>query len=146
MFSFLRFALLGGLGVLLAPPALAAPLCPGLKGVKPAPPALQARIAEAFGIDPAGATHAVIRCAGETLMACSLGANLNCGKADARRALPGATAYCRDNPDSDFIPMFATGHATIYDWRCSGGKAVPGKTVVTMDSQGFDAQNWKEIR
>ena len=95
--------------------------------MKAAPPALQAKIAEAFGIDPEAATHSVIRCAGETLMACSLGANLNCGKADARRALPGATAYCRDNPESDFIPMFATGHATIYDWRCSGGTALPAR-------------------
>ncbi len=57
-------------------------------------------------------------------MACTVGANLNCGKADTRRDLPGATAWCRENPDSDFIPMFATGHETIYDWRCTKGQAV----------------------
>jgi len=127
------------LATLVAFPALSAPLCPGLRGVKPAPPALQASVAEAFGLAPEVARNAMIRCVGDTLMACTVGANLNCGKANARRALPGATAYCRDNPDSDFIPMFATGHATIYDWRCSAGKAVPGKVVVTVDRQGFDA-------
>jgi len=131
--------------LLAASAASAAPLCPGLAGVRPAPAALQPRIAEAFGVAAEAAAHSVVRCAGPTLMACTQGANLNCGKANARRALPGAAAWCRDNPDSDFIPMFATGHDTIYDWRCSGGKAVAGKTVVTVDPQGFVAENWKAL-
>ena len=79
-------------------------------------------------------------------MACTVGANLNCGKADTRRDLPGATAWCRENPDSDFIPMFATGHETIYDWRCTKGQAVAGNKLVTVDPEGFVAENWKEIR
>ena len=79
-------------------------------------------------------------------MACTVGANLNCGKADMRRALPGAAAYCRENPDSTFIPMFATGHDTIYDWRCAGGKAVAGKMLLSVDPQGFVAGNWKPLR
>ena len=83
--------------------------------MRPAPPAVQARIAQAFAIDPEAARNSVIRCDGASLMACVAGANLNCGAGDTRRDLPGAADYCRTNPESDFIPMFATGHATIYD-------------------------------
>ena len=42
--------------------------------------------------------------------------------------------------------MFVTGHDTIYDWRCVNGEAVAGKALVTVDPQGFVAENWKEIR
>ena len=103
-------------------------------------------VAQAFGVPDEAARNAYVRCVGAKLLACTVGANLNCGKADARRALPGATAYCRDNPNSDFIPMVATGHATIYAWRCAGARAVAGQTVVTVDPQGYAAENWKEIR
>jgi len=129
-----------------APPAVAAALCPGLAGVAPAPPRLQAKIAAAFSIPPQGARNAAVRCVGRKLMACVAGANLNCGKADARRSLSGATAWCGANPNSSFIPMYATGHATIYEWRCVGGEAVPGSQTVTVDRQGFAAGNWREIR
>jgi hypothetical protein len=41
--------------------------------------------------------------------------------------------------------MAATGHDTIYDWRCVGRRAVATKTVVAVDAQGYDAGNWKEL-
>jgi hypothetical protein len=88
---------------------------------------------------------AFVRCAGDRLLACSVGANLNCGKADTRRSLPGAREYCRANPDADNIPMVATGHATIYAWRCVGRSAVATKAVVAVDPHGYDAGNWKEV-
>jgi hypothetical protein len=70
---------------------------------------------------------------------------LDCGKANARRSLPGASAFCRVNPDAGVVPMAATGHDTIYDWRCVGRRAVAGKTVVVVDNDGYDAGNWKEV-
>ena len=88
---------------------------------------------------------AFVRCASGKLLACLIGANLNCGKADTRRSLPGASEYCRANPGADDIPMFATGHDTIYAWRCAGKRAVAGKALVTVDAHGYDAGNWKEI-
>ena len=88
----------------------------------------------------------MVRCVGDRLLACSIGANLNCGKANLERSLPAASAYCRANANTDFIPMFVTGHDTIYDWRCVNGEAVAGKALVTVDPQGFVAENWKEIR
>jgi hypothetical protein len=79
-------------------------------------------------------------------MACTVGANLDCDKADTRRALPGATAWCRDNPGATGIPMAATGRATIYEWSCKGRRAVAGKVAMPIDPQGYIADNWKEIR
>jgi len=88
---------------------------------------------------------AFVRCAGDKLLACSVGANLNCGKVNTGRTLPGAREFCRANPDADNIPMFATGHDTNYAWRCVGRRAVATKTVVAVDPNGYDAGNWKEV-
>jgi hypothetical protein len=104
-------------------------------------------VAQAFHADVAAIRAAAyVRCVGPTLMACYVGANLVCGKADTRRTLPGATAWCRAHPGSTFIPMAATGHATIYDWTCKGRRAVAGKPIVTVDPRGYIAGNWKKIR
>ena len=111
-----------------------------------APKKLEPLIAEAFGI-PAGQVResAYVRCAGAKLMACWVGANLDCGKANVHRSLLGATAYCRDNPGSNSIPMAATGHDTIYDWRCDGKRAVAGKANRAVDADGYIAGNWKQV-
>lgn len=132
-----------------APTLAAAPYCPNPAhaGPEKAPPQMTAAIARTFHIDEAAARDAAfVRCVGAKLMACAVGANLNCFKADTRRRLPGATAWCRHNPDVDNIPMVATGHATIYEWSCKGRRAVAGKLLVAVDSQGFVAENWKEVR
>ena len=112
----------------------------------PVPKDLEADVARTFGL-PIDLTRqlAFVRCAGDKLLACSVGANLNCGKADTRRSLPGAREYCRANPDADNIPMVATGHATTYAWRCVGRSAVATKAVVAVDPHGYDAGNWKEV-
>jgi hypothetical protein len=112
----------------------------------PVPKALEADVARTFGIPVEMVRDgAFVRCAGKRLLACAVGANLNCGKANTRRSLPGASEFCRSNPGADNIPMAATGHDTIYEWRCVGRRAVAGKVVVTVDPDGYDAGNWKEI-
>ena len=80
----------------------------------------------------------MVRCVGPQLMACWVGANLSCGKANVRRRLPGATAFCRDDPNAASIPMAATGHDTIYDWRCVNGRAVAGKAVGVTNQPAGD--------
>jgi hypothetical protein len=130
-------------------PAAAASYCPDPAHARPdkVPADLVDAVAKAFAIDPAlAATTAVVRCAGPKLMGCMIGANLNCDKADQRRTLAGATAWCRSNPDAAGIPMAATSHATIYDWSCKGTRAVAGKIVTAIDGQGYVAENWKELR
>jgi hypothetical protein len=129
-------------------PATAEPYCPNPAHATPAkvPSDLVPAIAKTFGIDSTVvANGAFVRCIGAKLMACTVGANLVCDKADQRRELPGATEWCRDNPRSDSIPMFATGHATIYEWSCKRRRAVAGKVVVTVDPQGYIAENWKAV-
>ena len=132
-----------------APANAAPPYCPDPAHARPAkvPADLIASVAKTFQVDDATVSSgAFVRCVGAKLLGCYVGANLVCDKADTRRSLPGATAWCRDNPGSTGIPMSATGHATIYDWSCKGRHAVSGKTLMPVDAQGYIAENWKEIR
>jgi len=110
------------------------------------PKELEADVAKAFNITVDMVRDAAqVRCAGAKLLACWVGANLNCGKADTRRSLPGATAFCRANRDAEIVPMVATGHDTIYAWRCVATRAVAGKALVAVDAQGYAADNWKAL-
>jgi hypothetical protein len=112
----------------------------------PVPKALEADVARTFGLSVELVRGgAFVRCAKGKLLACAVGANLNCGKANTRRSLPGATEFCRANPDAAIVPMAAAGHDTIYAWRCVGRRAVAAKTVVAVDPDGYDAGNWKEV-
>jgi hypothetical protein len=146
--AFVLAAIIAGAGIAFPHPAAADPYCPNPAHATPAkvPPDLVSPVAKTFGIDSTViANGALVRCVGAKLMACAVGANLVCDKADQRRELPGATEWCRDNPRAASIPMFATGHATIYEWSCKRRRAVAGKVVVAVDPQGYIAQNWKEV-
>ncbi len=144
------FAVVTGMAVMpVQQTAALQPYCPdpAHAGPEKVPAQLTAAVARAFQIDEASTRDAAfVRCAGRKLMACYTGANLNCFKADKRRTLPGASAWCRDHPGSKGIPMAATGHDTIYDWSCEGSRAVAGEAVLAADQQGYIAANWKEIR
>jgi len=147
--NYLRCAIPIAAAIISMQPALAAQsYCPNPSHGKPGkvPADLAAEVAAAFHIDNAAvAAAAFVRCVGAKVMGCYIGANLDCDKADTRRTLPGATAWCRDNPGATNIPMAATGHATIYQWSCNGRRASAGKAVVTVDAQGYIADNWQEI-
>ncbi|MBO0733437.1 MAG: hypothetical protein J2P49_03810 [Methylocapsa sp.] len=85
------------------------------------------------------------RCMNGKVWLCNLGANLNCGKADSRRTSAGAAVFCRQNPGSDVVPMAATGHDTIYEWKCVGNEARIFRQVETVDPRGFTTENWKKL-
>ncbi len=144
LLGFIAVASVAGL-----PPARAAePYCPNPSHAGPAkvPAELVAAVSKALQIDDAATRSGTyVRCAGAKLLGCYVGANLDCFKADQRRSLPGATAWCRQNPDAQTIPMAVTGHDTIYEWSCKGRRAVAGKPVFTVDPQGYIAENWKAI-
>jgi hypothetical protein len=139
-----------GAAVLLAQPAAAAGLyCPNPDHETPGkvPPGLIGAVATTFEIDNDSVRNAAfVRCVGPKLMGCYIGANLDCDKAETNRSLPGATAWCHDNPGSKIIPMSVTGHDTIYEWSCKRHRAIAGKAVVTVDLLGYIADNWREIR
>jgi hypothetical protein len=107
--ALLFYALLVWESAVTARPAYAAPAyCPNPAHARPAkvPPGLVAAVAATFNIDKSAAPNtAFVRCAGTTLMGCYVGANLDCDKANTRRVLPGATAWCRSNPNAANIPM-----------------------------------------
>jgi hypothetical protein len=88
----------------------------------------------------------VYRCMNGHTLLCTTGANLACGKANLSRDPAGVAGWCRDHRDTDNVPMFVTGHDTIYQWRCSGGTPAIGATVQTVDERGFLSRNWKDAR
>jgi hypothetical protein len=88
----------------------------------------------------------VYRCADGYVLVCTTGANLPCGKANTARTNSGADAWCRDNPNATFVPAVASGHDTIYRWRCRNGSADIERQESTVDRRGFIAQYWKRLR
>jgi hypothetical protein len=114
--------------------------------LRPAPPALASAIRRLFHIGGKYALETTqYRCAGGKVLLCTIGANLPCGKANTNTDLPGTNDWCRQNPNSDFIPMFVTGHDTIYEWHCEGDIAKPGRRIGSGDRRGFFEEYWKAL-
>ncbi len=86
------------------------------------------------------------RCAGGHVMVCTVGANLPCGKANTNRAPGGGVMqWCRDNPDASVVPAVATGHDTIYEWRCRAGAPQILRQTLHVDPRGFISEFWKAL-
>lgn len=118
----------------------------GDDALRPLPASLVPAAKRVFGLDmPDDAVRrgTVFRCMEGAVLICTTGANLPCGKANTSRRLPAAERYCRENPDASVIPMFVTGHDTIYAWRCQGAQAVAGEPAEALDARGFVAGLWK---
>ncbi len=117
---------------------------------RPIPPALIGRARKAFGIaasapDDFIRASTMWRCMNGRALLCNVGANLPCGKADVARTSEGGDAFCAENPDSTVIPMAATGHDTVFNWKCRGKKAVADGPAAKVDARGFFAQYWKRL-
>jgi hypothetical protein len=88
----------------------------------------------------------VWRCMNGKVYACARGANIPCdSKADRSNTNPGAANYCRENPNASDVPAYATGHNTLYAWKCVSGRAERGKPVGTLDRRGFRTDFWYRI-
>lgn len=115
--------------------------------LRPIPRSLVPTATRLFGLQAMPAEQVerstVFRCFEGKVLVCNYGANLPCGKADTRRKLAGASAWCAKNPDAAFIPMYVTGHDTIYRWRCRDGQTETTATIFSVDPRGFIAQFWK---
>ena len=115
----------------------------------PVPESLAAQVNAVFGTAmPPGmvAATTVYRCAQGHVLVCTTGANLPCGPANTSRVPgEGAVAWCKQNPDSDYVPAYATGHDTIFIWRCRKGVAEVEKQVFEVDAQGFVKRFWKAL-
>jgi hypothetical protein len=115
-------------------------------GEQPIPAELAPYAAKMFDIDlELAKASSFYRCVDGGLLLCTVGANLPCGKANTSRSIAGASNFCRQNPDSIGVPMAATGHNTIYSWRCVGKIAKAGGPVARLDKQGYFASYWKKL-
>jgi hypothetical protein len=85
------------------------------------------------------------RCMNGNVWLCNYGANLVCGKANTSRMSAGVAEFCRQNPGTDLVPMAATGHDTIYEWKCVGNEARISRQTARVDPRGFITENWKEL-
>ena len=113
---------------------------------RPLPSRLVQPAAQALDIDAAIVkTGAAYRCSGGRLLVCAVGANLWCGKADTDVRPARVVAYCRNNPDAALAPMAVTGHATVYAWRCVRGFPEIEASSTAVDSDGYIADNWREL-
>ncbi len=118
----------------------------------PVPQAIAQGLRAAFGL-PATAPldpfyrGTFWRCMNGKVYACNVGANLPCEeKANTSRApSPAMVQYCQENPNSDFIPAYVTGRATVYTWRCAAGVAQIARQVTEPDGRGFLKLFWHEI-
>jgi hypothetical protein len=118
--------------------------------VKPIPGELvpAARGALGLGSDESDASlgaSTVFRCMSGKVWLCNHGANLTCAKGDVHRVSKGATAWCKDHPGADVVPMVATGHATIHTWTCVGSVARI-KQSGKLDARGFIANQWAPLK
>ena len=87
------------------------------------------------------------RCMDSQVWACNVGANLPCGSKADTSDVPteGMFAFCQENLNSDFIPAYATGRQTIYQWHCVNDTPEVIKQVFEVDAQGYQVDFWYEI-
>lgn len=115
---------------------------------RPLPQSIVPKAKQVFGLempDKQVRRSTVFRCAEGRVLLCNYGANLPCGKADADRRPRGVAAWCRKNPDADFVPSYARPGGSIYDWRCVGGVAEIASQAEEIDPRGFVARYWKPL-
>ena len=91
------------------------------------------------------AGQAKFRCMSGKVYACFIGANLPCSKMNTEKSNAGADAFCKDNPTADSVPMVATGHDTIYSYRCKDGRAEIARKLYQLDQRGFAQSLWTPV-
>ncbi|WP_428488749.1 hypothetical protein [Rhodopila sp.] len=112
----------------------------------PLPAQLMDRVRQLFHLDMPDTLirkTTVYRCLDGKTLLCTTGANLACGKANTDRNPPALAAWCWAHRQSDAVPMFVTGHDTIYRWHCTDGAPSIDATVDAVDARGFLSRNWK---
>ncbi|MBV9589724.1 MAG: hypothetical protein JO310_09000, partial [Hyphomicrobiales bacterium] len=65
-----------------------------------------------------------------------------CGRLNTSRQNEGAENFCRTDPEADFVPLVATGHDSIYAYRCHDGKAEILRVSYELDERGFAKSLW----
>lgn len=115
------------------------------------PDAVRVGLAAAMGVPVANfrppSAGIFLRCYQGQLLACTVGANLNCGQADTSTAPnAGMVRFCKASPESDFIPLYIVGHDGIYSWGCRDGVPEIQKQIFHVDPRGFVAELWHAVQ
>jgi hypothetical protein len=118
-------------------------------GTSPIPSTLEPYLARTLGLSTEvrfKSESYYWRCMNGAVYVCAIGANIPCdAKADRTKRNSGADKYCEENRDAAVVPAYATGHATIYGWSCSAGKAVRGKRTAEVDRRGYRIDIWHRV-
>ena len=87
------------------------------------------------------------RCMDNQVYACNFGANLACDSKANTDQTPSLAMeeWCKANPDDDFIPLFVTGHDTIYSWHCVKDAVEVLEQIAEVDAAGYLANIWYPI-
>jgi hypothetical protein len=86
------------------------------------------------------------RCMNADVYVCFVGANIPCwSKADTSRTSDGATTWCAEHPNEQFVPAYATGHETVWLWGCDQGRPVIRNADVKLDPRGFSPEMWVRL-
>lgn len=87
------------------------------------------------------------RCMDKQVYVCNFGANLPCdSKANTDKTPTQAMAdFCKENQNSEFIPMSVTGHTTIYSWHCVKDTPELLNQLDKPDAAGYLERIWYKI-
>ena len=87
------------------------------------------------------------RCMDKSVYVCNFGANLPCdSKANTEKNPTQAMVdFCKENANSDFIPMAITGHTTIYSWHCVNDIPEAGEQIDQVDAAGYLSRIWYKL-
>jgi hypothetical protein len=109
-------------------------------------PKLPAWMAEKLNMQPDQAKLMEWRCANGVVLACQYGANIPCdSKAmTSKEPTQAIIDYCRQNADSQFVPMYVTGHDTSVSWACHGSRPVVIRSA-RVDAQGYQEDFWQKV-
>jgi hypothetical protein len=109
-------------------------------------PKLPDWMAKKLNMQPSQGKMMEWRCAGGAVMACRYGANIPCNQKAVATQTPTQpiTDYCRQNPDSQFVPMVVTGHSSSVSWACHGPRPVVLSSA-PVDAQGYQTSYWQKV-
>ncbi len=109
-------------------------------------PKLPAWMAKQLNMQPDQAKLMEWRCAGGAVLACQYGANIPCDSKAVTSQKPTQPIidYCKQNPGSDFVPMFVTGHDTTVSWACHGSTPAVIHSA-QVDAQGYQTTYWHKV-
>jgi hypothetical protein len=109
-------------------------------------PKLPDWMAEKLNLKPSQGKMMEWRCANGEVLACLYGANIPCAsKANtSRKPTQAIIDYCRQNPDSQFVPMVVTGHESTVSWACHGPRPAMISSA-EVDAQGYATTYWQKV-